>query len=226
MGAILANPRYTGRQVWNRQRTDCERTQDELPGLLQVRRLTAGTQWAISTKPTHPGLVSVHDFIAAQAVSALPQARDGNRRTYLLVGVVRCGLCGRSMESRWSHGNPCYRCRHGHTTAHKPTERQANNLYLREGVILARALAQLPQIGSRDPHIQRHRAYVQDSNKPAELVRFLRANQITIICNRDGICLETETAGITINRDTRSTPTTTEIPRQRSSTTRAPRDDR
>lgn len=42
VAAILANPRYTGRQVWNRQRSDRERTQDELPGLLQVRRVAAG----------------------------------------------------------------------------------------------------------------------------------------------------------------------------------------
>ena len=40
----------------------------------------------------------MNDFIAAQAVSALPQARGGNRRTYLLVGLLRCGLCGRRME--------------------------------------------------------------------------------------------------------------------------------
>jgi site-specific DNA recombinase len=62
VAAILANPRYTGRQVWNRQRADRECTQDELPGLMQVRRLGAGTQWAISAKPAHPGLVSEHDF--------------------------------------------------------------------------------------------------------------------------------------------------------------------
>ncbi|WP_225854905.1 recombinase family protein, partial [Micromonospora sp. ALFpr18c] len=46
VAAILANPRYTGRQVWNRHRTDHEQTQHELPGLLQARRLNAGTQWA------------------------------------------------------------------------------------------------------------------------------------------------------------------------------------
>ncbi|WP_422769004.1 recombinase family protein [Plantactinospora sp. WMMC1484] len=61
VAAILANPRYTGRQVWNRNRTDSERTQNQLPGLMQVHRLNAGTQWAISAKPTHPSLVSVQD---------------------------------------------------------------------------------------------------------------------------------------------------------------------
>lgn len=132
VAAVLANPRYTGRQVWNRHRTDHEQTQDELPGLLQARRLNAGIQWAVSAKPTHPALVSVHDFVAAQAVKALAQPRDGTKRTYLLAGLLRCGLCGRSLESQWSHGNPCYRCRHGHTSAHNPSTRPAVNLHLRE----------------------------------------------------------------------------------------------
>ncbi|WP_425752873.1 recombinase family protein [Micromonospora sp. DT47] len=100
VAAILANPRYTGRQVWNRKRSDRERTQDDLPGLLQARRLAARTQWALSTKPAHPALVSEQDFLAAQAVSALPQAADGTKRTYLLAGLLRCALCGRSLESQ------------------------------------------------------------------------------------------------------------------------------
>jgi hypothetical protein len=131
VAAILANPRYTGRQVWNRHRTDHEQTQDELPGLLQTRRLNAGIQWAVSAKPTHPALVSVRDFVAAQAANTLAQPLDGTKRTYLMVGLLRCGLCGRSLESQWSHGNPCYRCRpawphqrpqplHAHGRQHPP----------------------------------------------------------------------------------------------------------
>jgi len=32
VAAILANPRYTGRQVWNRQRTDCDLVDRPIPG--------------------------------------------------------------------------------------------------------------------------------------------------------------------------------------------------
>jgi site-specific DNA recombinase len=163
-------------------------------------------------------------FIAAQAVSALPDPHDGTKRTYLLVGLLRCGLCGRSLESRWSHGNPCYRCRHGHTTAHKPTERQASNLHLREDVIVARAFAQLHRISSRDPQVERSLAYVQQTNHAGELARFLRAHAITIICDQRGVALETDSTQLTINRDTPSTVTAVvKIPRQRASATRTPR---
>ncbi len=34
-------------------------------------------------------------------------------RFYLLAGLLRCGTCGRHMESCWSNGKPAYRCRHG-----------------------------------------------------------------------------------------------------------------
>ena len=55
---ILANPRYTGRQVWNRQRTDHNETD---PG---DKRTRAGASvepegpWVISTEVAHPALVS------------------------------------------------------------------------------------------------------------------------------------------------------------------------
>jgi len=35
---ILANPRYTGRQVWNRQQTHRHHTDDVVPGVAGVRR--------------------------------------------------------------------------------------------------------------------------------------------------------------------------------------------
>ena len=124
--SILGNPRYTGRQVWNRQRTDTELADpaDVALGHRQVQRWNLLDGWVISTRPAHPGLVSEADFIAAQAVSAArgsvppnePGAPEGRRR-YLLAGLLTCGTCGRRMESAWSHGRPAYRCRHGRTTA-------------------------------------------------------------------------------------------------------------
>ncbi len=155
VAAIVANPRYTGRQVWNRQQTNRRPTDDVVPGVAGVRRLAASDQWAISDKPTHEALVSEADFVAAQKITAGAQAAGGSRRTYLLTGLLRCAACGRSMDPQSSHGNPAYRCRHGHTSAHTPVMRRAANLYLREDVIVGRIFTELHTLASRDAGIRR-----------------------------------------------------------------------
>jgi hypothetical protein len=128
IATILSNPRYTGRQVWNRQRTDRDLADpaDVSLGHKSVQRWNLPDGWVISQKPAHPALVSEGDFIAAQDVSAArgPAPAAGliapRQRRYLLAGLLVCGGCGRRMESAWSNGKPAYRCRHGHTTASKP----------------------------------------------------------------------------------------------------------
>ncbi|MFI1735589.1 recombinase zinc beta ribbon domain-containing protein [Streptomyces acidicola] len=109
-------PRYTGRQVWNRQRTD--------HGLLDPANTTLGhrdvmrwntpNDWIISTRPAHPALVSEADFIAVQHLRTHRETTPG--RTCLVAGLLRCGVCGRRLESHWAHHRPGYRCRHGHTS--------------------------------------------------------------------------------------------------------------
>ena len=54
----------------------------------------------------------------------------------MLAGLLRCGTCGRRLESAWSNGKPAYRCRHGHTSATSPDLRQSRNTYVREDQIL------------------------------------------------------------------------------------------
>ena len=122
---IVRNPRYTGRQVWNWQRTDRDLAGpgDVALGHKRVQRWNLPDGWVISRKPAHPALVSEADFIAAQDISAArgPVPAIGlaapHKRRYLLAGLLSCGGCGRRMESAWSNGKPAYRCRHGHTTA-------------------------------------------------------------------------------------------------------------
>jgi site-specific DNA recombinase len=72
VAAILANPRYTGRQVWNRQRTDFDLVDPADTGLghRQVQRWNLPEGWVISRRPAHPALVSEADFIAAQDTAA------------------------------------------------------------------------------------------------------------------------------------------------------------
>jgi hypothetical protein len=108
VAAILANPRYTGRQVWNRQRTDFDLADPANTGLghRQVQRWNLPEGWVISKHPAHAALVSEANFIAAQQQTA-PRGPAGQAvRRYLLAGLLACGRCGRRLESAWSNGKP------------------------------------------------------------------------------------------------------------------------
>jgi len=95
VAAILANPRYTGRQVWNRQRTDFDLVDPANTGLghKQVQRWNLPEGWVISKHPAHPALVSEADFIAAQDAAA-PRGPAGPAAwRYPLAGLLACGRC-------------------------------------------------------------------------------------------------------------------------------------
>jgi site-specific DNA recombinase len=156
--AILANPRYTGREVWNRrQATD------------RTGRSTVVGERVVSTAVTHPALVSEADFVAAQRVRAERAIGDGGRRRYLLRGLLRCGHCGRRMDSHWVHERAGYRCRHGHrSTASKPVD-APDNLYVREDAML-RGLAVRVALDDRD---------AAGATSPQDALEFLRSNAIS-----------------------------------------------
>src|SRR5690348_2951034 len=138
VAAILANPRYTGRQVQNRQRTDFDLAGPANTGLghRQVQRWNLPEGWVISRHPAHPALVSEAGFIAAQEIGA-PRGPAGQAtRQYLLAGLLACGRCGRRLESAWSNGKPAYRCRHDHPSAAHPHLDRPKNTYVREDQIL------------------------------------------------------------------------------------------
>jgi site-specific DNA recombinase len=130
--------RYTGRQVWNRQRTDFDLVDPANTGLghKQVQRWNLPEGWVISEHPAHPALVSEPAFIAPQEASAPRGPASPAVRRYLLAGVVACGRCGRRLESAWSNGKPTYRCRHGYTSATGPEPGRPKNTYVREDHIL------------------------------------------------------------------------------------------
>jgi site-specific DNA recombinase len=144
VATILSNPRYTGRQVWNRQRTDKELADpaDVNLGHKGVQRWNLPEGWVISKRPAHEALVSEADFITAQDVhAARGPSPEGDlagpaKRRYLLAGLLVCGTCGRRMESAWSHGKAAYRCRHGHATTSAPSSERAKNVYVREDRIV------------------------------------------------------------------------------------------
>lgn len=108
VACILANPRYTGRQVWNRYGIEHQHP-------ATVRRPNHAGEWLISARAAHPGLVTVEDFVAAQSIRAARKAGDGMVRAFVLAELVWCGVCGRRMETHWVNGRSCCRCRHGHS---------------------------------------------------------------------------------------------------------------
>jgi site-specific DNA recombinase len=72
VAAILANPRYTGRQVWNRQPSQAVLVDpaNTTLGHKQVQRWNLPEGWVISKHPVHAALVSEADFITAQDTAA------------------------------------------------------------------------------------------------------------------------------------------------------------
>ena len=134
--AILANPVYTGRQVWGRTRTDHDLIDPANTGLghRDTARWNTPDQWIISTAPAHAALVTEADFIAVQGMRA---TREDAKHPYQLAGLLRCALCQRTVEGHWVNHVPGYRCRHGHTSAATPDPGRPKNTYLREDRILA-----------------------------------------------------------------------------------------
>jgi site-specific DNA recombinase len=87
-------------------------------------------------------LVSVEDFEAAQRISARSgrgrqtRERERVRRTYVLRGLLVCGLCGRRMQGQFSHGAPYYRCRYPAEYALANHVEHPRNVYLPEHDVL------------------------------------------------------------------------------------------
>jgi site-specific DNA recombinase len=182
VAAILANPRYTGRQVWNRQPSDQVLVDPADTGLghKQVQRWNLPEGWVISMRPAHAALVSEADFIKAQDTGAPRGPAGPAARRYLLAGLLACGRCGRRLESAWSHGRPAYRCRHGYSSATVPDPARPKSTYLREDQVLPHlaALAIL-RAGSGIPDRARQ-AGITAPAQIADLIDQLRADEVVL----------------------------------------------
>ena len=204
--AILRNPRYTGHQVWNRQRTDKDLADltDVSLGHKSVQRWNLPDGWVISARPAHEALVGEAEFIAVQDVSAargpVPRSEVSppESRRYLLAGILVCGTCGRRMESAWSNGRPAYRCRHGHTTASSHDPSRPRNAYVREDQLVARLpalhlLLTEPACGTRRRRTRRGtdiRHFGAD-----DVIGYLREQQISLIYDPAADTLRAGTGG-------------------------------
>lgn len=128
----------------------------------------------VSAKVVHPALVSEADFVAVQGLAAAA-ADDGPVHRYELVGLLRCGRCGRMLDPCWSHGRAAYRCRHGYTSA-RPQRERPRNLYVREDRMLAIVRGLL--------------AAVDVAPGTAALVEHLRRDRVIVNCAETGCSLQ------------------------------------
>jgi site-specific DNA recombinase len=210
VAAIPANPRYTGRQVWNRQRTDFDLADsaNTTLGHRQVQRWNLPEGWVISKHPAHAALVSEADFIAAQDTAAARGPAGPAVRWYLLVGLLACGRCGRRLESAWSNSKPAYRCRHGYTSAARPEPGRPPNTYVREDQIvphLAAIAILLAGPCGTPARGNRGLTQVTGPDGTAALIDQLRAGGVLLTYDPDDRTLRTgdhDMLSVTIGKDT------------------------
>jgi DNA invertase Pin-like site-specific DNA recombinase len=141
--AILTNPRYTGYQVWNRQRTDevLLDVENVALGHTAKMRWNPSDKWVFSEQIAHPAIISTEDFELAQATLAGRGSKTQHKqhrrcRSYVLRGVVLCGLCGRRMSGKWNNGQAYYLCRFPAEYALANKIDHPKSVYLREADVL------------------------------------------------------------------------------------------
>ncbi|MEU5727169.1 recombinase family protein [Micromonospora sp. NPDC047738] len=117
---ILTNPRYTGRQVWNKQRTDevLLDVDDVAMGHTGVMRWNTRDKWMVSKEITHEPLIEDATFKQVQAIlqrrgrgTGGQHVKQRTRSPYVFRGMIYCAACDRRMQGQYNHGDAYYRCR-------------------------------------------------------------------------------------------------------------------
>lgn len=142
--AILKNPRYTGRQVWNKQRKDevLLDVHDVALGYTTKQRWNDKDQWVVSERIVHEPLVSEEDFERVQRLLEVKGRRAVVRRprstgrVYPLRSRLHCGLCSRRMQGSWNNQEPYYRCTFPNEYAAANHVTHPRSVYLREADVL------------------------------------------------------------------------------------------
>ncbi|MDA3625653.1 recombinase family protein [Saccharopolyspora sp. WRP15-2] len=174
---ILENPRYTGRQVWNRHATKGHGAGGRADGRGSgaVRRNSV-QEWEVSEQRAHTPLVDEATFIAVQRIRVARPTKDGQTREYALAGLVVCGECGRRMDAHWVHGRAGYRCRHGYKAALPRPSPVPRTVYVREDQLRDALPGLLSQHGGEPPG--------QDVGN--DVGDYLRRAGLEIVCSHAG----------------------------------------
>ncbi|WP_226930786.1 MULTISPECIES: recombinase family protein [Parafrankia] len=142
---ILSNPRYTGHEIWGKQRKEdvLLDVEDVALGYETKFRWNATETWVWSTERAHPAIIDIDTFTQAQTLRAarrvVPPSERGQRRDtrrYLFRGMLHCGLCTRKMQGNWINGKAHYRCRYPQEYALANHVHHPSNVYLREAAIV------------------------------------------------------------------------------------------
>lgn len=116
--AILINPRYTGHQVWNKQRKEeiLLDVDDVAAGHETRMRWNAEETWIWSPHIAHPPLITRETFeqartvMATHSLSKTRMPRSQTKHAYALRGLLFCGVCKRKMQGNYNNGRAHYRC--------------------------------------------------------------------------------------------------------------------
>jgi DNA invertase Pin-like site-specific DNA recombinase len=181
VAAILANPRYTGRQVWNRQSTDPAARPGRHGRRRAVQRWNPIQDWVISKAIAHPALVTERDWVTVQQIRSARETSDGSTRRYHLAGLACCGVCGRRMDAHWVNDRAGYRCRHGYTSGTPRPPGQPRNLYIREDHILGGLPMRLADLALTSDAASRF-----GTQEPEHTVALLRHHGLIISCGHMG----------------------------------------
>ncbi|MFI9379541.1 recombinase family protein [Kutzneria sp. NPDC052558] len=141
---ILANPRYTGYEVWNKQR------KQEL--LIDVEDVALGHEtkmawnprekWILSDHPVHAALIGMDVFeqvrlrLASRGPQSTGRVTVRRQHGYALKGLLFHDTCGRRMQGNWNHGMAHYRCRFPNEYAIANKIDHPLTVYVREDAIL------------------------------------------------------------------------------------------
>jgi site-specific DNA recombinase len=163
--AILANPRYTGRQVWNRQRKDevLLDVHDVALGHTTRQRWNEKGKWIYSEEIVHPAVIDAETFQRAQDILAArgrgpcQHKPHDRRRAYAFAGSLFCGVCERRMQGHWVNQAPYYRCRFPGEYALANRVRHPRNVYLRQDAFEAKINRWLTKLFDPRPHSRHHR---------------------------------------------------------------------
>ena len=155
--AILRNPRYTGYQVWGRQRRDevLLDVNDVAAGHVTRMRWNDPDRWIWSTQLTHQPLIDQATYRAVQARIAAQSPRStrtlgATPRPYLLRGRLHCALCDRRLQGQWIRGEAYYRCRYPAEYATASGFEHPRSVYLREVDLIGRLDSWLAELFSPD----------------------------------------------------------------------------
>jgi site-specific DNA recombinase len=139
--SILKNPRYTGREVWNKQRRDevLLDVEDVALGHESKMRWNHPDEWVWSEQPTHAAIIEPETFETAQDIFAGAQRsairKERTRHPYVLSGLMRCSECDRKMQASWNNGRAYYRCKFPAQYA-ITAEQHPKTVYVREQAIV------------------------------------------------------------------------------------------